>query len=128
MNSFLIFLLAFSYFPLICLAQSQLTLSNIQISFANNGTHTDFTLVSALSGSVANSWMAVGLNNAGQMVYLFLSEIETVFFLFIFVSKCKIKRSAPVQSFVEILYQNRASQAFSITIILGSSLPETWPA
>ncbi len=68
MNSFLILLNTFLYIPLICFGQSPISLSNIQISFSNNGTHTDFTLVSTLDGNLANSWMAVGLNNVGQMV------------------------------------------------------------
>ena len=75
MNSFLILLNAIFYLPLICLAQSPISLSNIQISFFNNGTHTDFRLVSPLDGNVANSWMAVGLNIAGQMVRFMLLKV-----------------------------------------------------
>ena len=76
MNSFLILLNTFFYFPLICFGLSPLSLSNIQISFYNNGTHTDFRLVSPLDGNVANSWMAVGLNNAGQMVRFMLLKVD----------------------------------------------------
>lgn len=52
------------------LAQSPLTLlTNVQISFANNGTHTQFTVSSPLGNRVqlANSWLAIGLNSNSKM-------------------------------------------------------------
>jgi hypothetical protein len=52
----------------VCILQSPQTLVNIRISFSNNGTHTSFALTSAQGGSISNSWLAVGLNNAGLMV------------------------------------------------------------
>ena len=65
---FLKFLINFLPILPVCFSQSPQTLANIQISFVNNGTHTSFTLVSAQGGSVANTWMSIGLNNLGQMV------------------------------------------------------------
>lgn len=74
MESFLICLFLFVCLSHTTLAQSPQTLVNIRISFANNGTHTSFTLTSAQGGSLSNSWMAVGLNNAGQMVNLMFNK------------------------------------------------------
>lgn len=65
---FLINLLVFFILMNVCISQSPQTLVNIRISFSNNGTHTTFSLTSAQGGSISNSWLAVGLNNAGQMV------------------------------------------------------------
>ncbi len=70
MESLLVCLYLFACFLHTILAQSPQTLANIRISFAKNDTHTSFTLTSAQGGSLSNSWMAVGLNNAGQMVNL----------------------------------------------------------
>ena len=68
---FLKILINLSLMLTICLAQSPQSLANIIISFVNNGTHTSFTLTSTQGGSVANTWMAVGLNNIGAMVRVF---------------------------------------------------------
>ena len=51
--------------------QSQLNLlNNVNITFTNNGTHTQFVVISSLGQSVqiSNSWLGVGLNSVGLMV------------------------------------------------------------
>lgn len=63
-----LFFLLLNTFTCLGRSTSQLTLSNIEITFDNNGTHTHFNLFSNLDGSISDSWMAVGLNVASQMV------------------------------------------------------------
>ena len=59
-------------------AQSPLTLlSNVQINFANNGTHTQFTVTSPLGNGVAlaNSYLAVGVNYQPSMFRINIIQI-----------------------------------------------------
>lgn len=51
--------------------QSPLTLlNNVNITFSNNGTHTQFIVISPLGQGLqlSNSWLGVGLNSAQHMV------------------------------------------------------------
>lgn len=51
--------------------QSQLNLlNNVNITYTNNGTHTQFVVISPLGQGVqiSNSWLGVGLNSVGLMV------------------------------------------------------------
>ena len=60
----------FLYLASNCMAQSPQTLAGITISFSNNGSHASFILTSSQGGSVASTWLAVGLNSAsGAMVF-----------------------------------------------------------
>ena len=63
-----VFIISATLLTVTVLGQSPLTISNVQISFINKGTFTEFTLTSTLDGTIANSWMAVGFNSVQRMV------------------------------------------------------------
>ena len=96
-------------FALIVNARTQTAitlLSNVQISFTNNGTHTRFTVSSPLGNgvTVTNAWLAVGLNSASRMVS-FISIYTYRFYSIILRVYVPSTRRELVQLFVKTLAQ-----------------------
>ena len=52
-------------------AQSPLTIAGVQISFINRGLYTEFNLTAP--GVTDNTWVGIGFNDDGKMVYLKLN-------------------------------------------------------
>lgn len=64
-------LISFLSLGLNCYQQQTLTLlDNVNMKFYNNGTHTDFKVMSSLGRNIfiLNAWLGIGLNSNSSMV------------------------------------------------------------